>query len=182
MTARLDMDQFLASVQNRAFITARVATSHDDEAMDIVQDAMLKMVKAYYLTPKIEWPGLFQRVLQNTIRDWYRRQTVRKVLFWWQQTDTSEEQLQAECTMAPSPTPAALVEQGQINRHIEQAVHRLPVRQQQAFMLRAYWEHSTEETAEIMGCSTGSVKTHYSRALSALQITLAGQVAEQEPA
>ena len=169
MTAQRKMDLFLASVQNRAFVTARLATGNEDEALDIVQDSMLKMVKQYSERPDAEWPALFQRILQNTIRDWYRRQKVRKVMFWWQQHDSSEEQLAEESTLDAPRSPMELVAGGQVNARIEQALKSLPARQQQAFLLRAYWEHSTEETADIMGCSAGSVKTHYSRATKALQ-------------
>jgi len=176
------LDRFLAGVQNRAFVTARLATGNVDEAMDIVQDSMLKLVKYYGEKSAEEWPALFTRVLKNTIRDWYRRQKVRKVLFWWQQQDISEEELDIDTAEVDAATPFNEVAGGEINRQIEKAVQRLPERQQQAFVLRAWWEHSTEETADIMGCSAGSVKTHYSRALKALQETLRdSELADYQP-
>ena len=46
-------------------------------ALDIVQDAMLKLADKYADKPAEELPMLFHRILQNTIRDHYRRQKVR---------------------------------------------------------------------------------------------------------
>ena len=167
---RVALDRFLAGVQNRAFVTAKIATGNEDDALELVQDSFLKLVKLYSDKPPEEWPALFQRVLQNTIRDWYRRQKVRSVLFWWQQHELSEEAMQSEATVALNDhSPLRNVQGQEINQQVAQALQKLPMRQQQAFLLRAWWEHSTEETATIMGCSTGSVKTHYSRAIKSLQ-------------
>ncbi|WP_317931021.1 RNA polymerase sigma factor [Halioxenophilus sp. WMMB6] len=172
MAENWQLDQFLASIQNRAFVTARLATGNADEALDIVQDSMLKLVKSYANYPQAEWPALFQRVLQNTIRDWYRRQKVRRILFWWQQQDAADDQAELIEPGENGTTPMDALINGEINAQVEVALRHLPERQRQAFLLRAWWEHSTEETAAIMGCSTGSVKTHYSRALKALQLQL----------
>ncbi len=171
------LDRFLAEVQNRAFVTAKIATGNDDDALELVQDSFLKLVKLYSDKPAQEWPALFQRVLQNTLRDWYRRQKVRSILFWWQQHDLSEETMQFDAlAVGDFESPQRRV-QGQQQQHIiAQALQQLPLRQQQAFVLRAWWEHSTEETAGIMGCSVGSVKTHYSRALKNLQQQLGNDV------
>ena len=51
---------------------------------------------------------------------------------------------------------------------IEQALQKLPLRQREAFVLRYWEEMDVAETAAIMGCSDGSVKTHCSRAVHAL--------------
>lgn len=166
------MDRFLAQVQNRAFVTAKLATGNEDEALDIVQDSMFKLVKQYQDKPESQWPALFQRVLQNNIRDWYRRQKVRRILFWWQQHDLTEETMQGEVEPNRAQDPEVTLAGSQINDRVETALKQLPQRQQQAFLLRAWWEYSTDETAQIMGCSSGSVKTHYSRATKALQQAL----------
>ncbi|GAB2196671.1 RNA polymerase sigma factor [Sessilibacter sp. MAH4] len=167
------LDAFFQAVQSRAFVTAKLAVSNEDDALDIVQESMLKMVKSYRDTDPELWGGLFQRILQNTIRDWYRRQKVRKVMFWWQQHEVSEEELDIDEGSTQQSTPVQSLADTQYKKHILTALKKLPKRQQQAFVLRAWWEHNTEETAEIMGCSQGSVKTHFSRALSALQDQLA---------
>lgn len=163
------LDRFLKEVQQRAFITAKLATSHDEEALDLVQDSMLKLARSYSDRNPEDWPKLFQRILQNAIKDWYRRQKVRSILYWWQQHDKSEEEL-AIVTVAGHTADSAADQRHnqQLNQQLYQAIEQLPRRQQQAFVLRAWWEHSTEETAQIMGCSQGSVKTHYSRASSAM--------------
>lgn len=163
------LDQFLHSVQNRAFITAKVATGNQDEALDLVQDSMLKLANKYADKPKEQWPALFQSILQNQIKDWYRRQKVRRILYWWQQHDDNEQQMPVDQTQLPSNTPGDTHEAWQLNERIYQALQQLPMRQQQAFLLRAWWEHSTEQTAAIMGCSQGSVKSHYARATKALE-------------
>jgi len=134
----LSMDLFLKSVQSRAFITARLATSNEEEA-------------------------------QNHIKDWYRKQKVRKILYWWQQDDSSEDEVFAQSTSCLNDTPDKDHHNLQVNSRIQQAIKLLPFRQQQAFLLRAWWEYSIEQTAEIMGCSTGSVKSHYSRATRSLE-------------
>ena len=175
------LDRFLQSVQRRAFITAKLATSHDEEALDLVQDSMLKLARSYSERDPEDWPKLFQRILQNAIKDWYRRQKVRSILYWWQQYDKTEEEL-AVITLAGQTVDAAADQQyhQQLNQQIYQAIEQLPRRQQQAFVLRAWWEHSTEETAQIMGCSQGSVKTHYSRASTAMAEMLRETVSDNE--
>lgn len=162
------LDEFLHSVQRKAFISARLATGNEDEAMDLVQDSMFKLVKHYADSPAEDWPKLFQRILQNAIKDWYRRQKVRRILYWWQQQDQTEEQLNVTEDALPADSVPQHRQNEQLNGQIYQALQQLPQRQQQAFLLRAWWEHSTEDTAQIMGCSTGSVKTSYSRARNAL--------------
>lgn len=175
------LDSFLKSVQQRAFITAKLATSHNEDALDLVQDSMLKLARSYSDRDPQDWPKLFQRILQNAIKDWYRRQKVRSILYWWQQHDKSEEELAAVavggCTVE---SPADLQHNQQLRQQLYQAIEQLPKRQQQAFVLRAWWEHSTEETAQIMGCSQGSVKTHYSRASSAMAELLRETVSDNE--
>ena len=168
----MTLNQFLTRVQKRAFITAKLATSNDDEALDIVQDSMFKLVKSYSNKGEKEWPGLFQRILHNAIKDWYRKQKVRKILWWWQQDDISEEQLAIDYGNLHGEEPEKSQQTVQTANAINTALGKLPFRQQQAFILRAWWEHSTEQTAAIMGCSTGSVKTHYSRASKALESSL----------
>jgi len=164
----MTLNQFLTSVQKRAFITAKLATENEDDALDIVQDSMFKLAKSYPDKSEQEWPALFQRVLQNAIKDWYRKQKVRKIMWWWQQDKISEEELPIDYSNIPREEPEKSQQTIQTANAINAALRKLPFRQQQAFILRAWWEHSTEETAAIMGCSAGSVKTHYSRASKAL--------------
>ena len=176
---------FLADVERRAFKQAMFAVRDDDAALDIVQDAMLKVTEKYADKPVGELPMLFQRILQNTIHDHFRRQKVRStwtVLLsaFGEKGEKDEEYDPLETLPAKSDAnstadPAALLEQSQIVHLIEQALARLPARQREAFLLR-YWEElDVAETAAAMGCSEGSVKTHCSRAVHALSQVLAAK-------
>ena len=153
-------------------------------ALDIVQDAMLKLTEKYSARPSAELPPLFQRILQNTLRDYYRRQKVRAL---WT-TPISNllgsdpesgadplETLEVADDSKFSGSPAEQTERAQVLALIEKALERLPLRQRQAFLLR-YWEElDVAAAAKIMGCSEGSVKTHCSRAT----IALAGMLKKQ---
>ena len=176
------MSEFLASVERRAFKQAVFAVKNDESALDIVQDAMMKLAEKYAAKPGAELPMLFQRILQNTIRDWYRRTKVRSTWtslfssFGGNNEDGDDrdflETLQAEDNSNIPVTPADQLEQAQTLKIIEDAIECLPGRQREAFMLR-YWEElDVAETAAAMGCSEGSVKTHCSRAVHALSLLL----------
>ena len=158
------------------------AVRDEDAALDIVQDAMLKLTEKYAAKPRAELPMLFQRILQNTIHDHFRRNKVRSA--WTtllsalgQKGEKDEEYDPLETLPARSDSnvaadPAGQLEQGEIIGLIEQALARLPARQRQAFLLR-YWEElDVAEAAAAMGCSEGSVKTHCSRAVHALAAQL----------
>jgi RNA polymerase sigma-70 factor (ECF subfamily) len=173
-----EISTFLAEVQRRAFKQAMFAVKDEDAALDAVQDAMLKLTEKYSAKPAAELPMLFQRILQNTIHDHFRRQKVRftwtTLLSAFGQKDEKDDDYDPLETMAAksdsniADDPARQVEQGEIVALIEQAVSRLPMRQRQAFLLR-YWEElDVAEAAAAMGCSEGSVKTHCSRAVRAL--------------
>jgi len=173
------MSGFLASVEKRAFKQSVFAVRDADTALDIVQDAMLKLAEKYSGKPAAELPLLFQRILQNSIRDYFRRQKVRST--WTtlfssfggddDDNDPLETLLSADPSKLP-PTPAEQLDQAQVMAAIEEAVEKLPARQREAFMLRYWEEFDVNETALAMGCSEGSVKTHCSRAVHALAISL----------
>jgi len=168
------LDQFLASVERRAYRMAMVATSNHADALDIVQDAMLRLAKGYADRDAEAWGPLFHRITQSVIRDWYRRSAVRNRfrLFLGQRQDSDgdmgEDPIAAQVA-ATGPEPAAELVQQQAIKQLDAALHRLPLRQQQVFLLR-HWEGlSVRDTAQAMGCGEGSVKTHFSRALKALR-------------
>jgi RNA polymerase sigma-70 factor (ECF subfamily) len=153
----------------------------DHLALDIVQDAMLKLTEKYSARPLAELPLLFQRILQNTIRDFYRRQKVRAL--WTMPVSSllgpeSEgdadplETLDAADDSKFSEPPAEQLERSQVLALIEKALEKLPARQRQAFLLRYWEEQDVAAAARIMGCSEGSVKTHCSRATRALAALL----------
>ncbi len=184
MATRQELSDFLASVEKRAYKQAVYAVRQDESALDIVQDAMMKLAEKYSGRPPTEFPMLFQRILQNTIRDWYRRQKVRSTWttlfssFGGKDDDDDHdilETLQAEDTSNVPVSPAAQLEQAQVLSIIERSIEKLPGRQREAFMLRYWEEFDVAETAAAMGCSEGSVKTHCSRAVHALSIMLKNQ-------
>ena len=158
----------------------------DPEAgLDIVQDSMMKLAEKYADRPVEELPMLFQRILQNTIRDWYRRTKVRNTwttLFSSFSVNKDDEDIDPLETLqaAADPNgeginPPDRLQRIQTLETIEEALSRLPARQREAFLLR-YWEElDTAETALVMGCTEGSVKTHCSRAVHALAIALAAK-------
>jgi len=175
------LSDFLAGIEKRAFKQAVYAVRQDESALDIVQDAMMKLAESYSARPAGELPMLFQRILQNAIRDWFRRQKVRST---WTSLFSSFagkdgddeydilESIEAKDTSNVPVSPAAQLEQSQLLGLIEEAIERLPARQREAFMLR-YWEElDVAETAAAMGCSEGSVKTHCSRAVHSLSALL----------
>lgn len=153
---------------------AEFATRNRDDALDVVQDAMLSLVRSYADRPEQDWPPLFQRILQSRIRDWYRRTRVRNRFRVWLRRGPGEEAgaLPDPIQQAPdkrSPgTLQSLMQQDAIER-LQQALQTLPVRQQQVFLLRTWEGLDVAQTAFAMGCSEGSVKTHYSRAVHRLR-------------
>jgi RNA polymerase sigma-70 factor (ECF subfamily) len=171
------MSDFLASVERRAFKQAVFSVHEDENALDIVQDAMMKLAENYADRPAAELPLLFQRILQNAIRDHFRRTKVRSTwttllsnLGLGGEDDEGDplETLDVDTQSNVPASPADQLEQSQVMAAIEAAVQGLPERQREAFMLR-YWEElDVSETAKVMGCSEGSVKTHCSRATHAL--------------
>jgi RNA polymerase sigma-70 factor (ECF subfamily) len=178
LASHQEISALLADVERRAFKQAMFAVRDEDAALDIVQDAMLKLTESYAAKPIGELPMLFQRILQNTIHDHFRRQKVRStwttLLSALGHKDDKDddydplETLQSRTDSNIAADPAANAEQSQIVRAVEQALSRLPARQREAFLLR-YWEElDVAETAAAMGCSEGSVKTHCSRAVHAL--------------
>jgi RNA polymerase sigma-70 factor, ECF subfamily len=169
------LNQFLAGVELKAFKIAQTALRHEDDALDAVQDAMLQLARAYAHRPAQEWKPLFYRILENRIRDMQRRRTVRgRVIAWLPFRGEEDEDEPDPIAQAPSPEPQPLrrLELDQAVGALERALGELPRRQQQAFLLRTLEGLDVAATAAAMGCSEGSVKTHYFRALQALRAQL----------
>ena len=176
-----ELSQFLCNAERRAYKQALFAVRDEHTALDIVQDAMIKLAEKYGGKPAEELPMLFQRILQNTIRDHYRRQKVRNAWTTLFSSLASKnegdefdplESLADDDNRSAPPLPDAALQQKQVVARIERALERLPARQREAFLLR-YWEGmDIIETAAVMGCTEGSVKTHCSRATHALAAAL----------
>jgi RNA polymerase sigma-70 factor (ECF subfamily) len=170
------LNQFLASVELKAFRIAQIALRQEQDALDVVQDAMLQLARAYGERPEAEWKPLFYRILENRIRDMQRRRMVRNRVMAWLpfRKDDEGEELPDPIDQArsPEPSPGQKLEVDQAMQALEKAVETLPRRQQQAFLLRSLEGLDVAETAAAMGCSEGSVKTHYFRALQTLRAQL----------
>lgn len=177
MASAKQLSDFLKSVEKRAFKRAAYAVRDDDAALDIVQDAMIRLSERYGDRPVAELPLIFQRILSNAMMDWFRRQKVRSALFSnFSDFDSGAggddfDILEALTPGHPSDAGddgAGALSRIQLTAALEDEIGKLPHRQREAFLLR-YWEElNVAETAVAMGCSEGSVKTHCSRAVHSL--------------
>jgi RNA polymerase sigma-70 factor (ECF subfamily) len=170
LESRVAIEAFLREVETRAFKIALMNMRDRDEALDIVQDSMIQLVRKYSRRPSEEWRPLFYRILQNRIRDMQRRRTVRsRVLSFFGGVESEEYD-----PIVTAPGPAADNPLDQVLAHdamqaLEQALLMLPARQREAFALRNFEGLDVAQTAEAMNCTAGSVKTHYSRAVHRLR-------------
>jgi len=169
------LNRFLAEVERRALRIAEIGVRNRDDALDLVQDAMIKLARNYSDRSSDEWTPLFYRILQNGVRDWHRRQAVRnRVMVWFGRSKRDDEDFDIVAA-APDPmgrSPDEELQNSEAMDSLESAVHELPLRQREAFMLRTFEGLDVAGTAVAMGCSEGSVKTHYSRAIHSLRDTL----------
>ena len=178
MASAQELSDFLSSVEQRAFKQAVYAVRDDDAALDIVQDAMIKLAEKYGDRPVAELPPVFTRILQNRIHDWFRRQKVRNTwvtLFsnMGKKSEENDDFDPLESLSAPDDSEdhqdgEQKLEKAQLLQALESEISKLPVRQREAFLMRYWDELSITETAEAMNCSEGSVKTHCSRAAQTL--------------
>lgn len=182
LASRGELSTFLEGVERRAYKQAMFAVRDSEAALDIVQDSMLRLAEKYGDRPAAELPMLFHRILQNAVRDFFRRQKVRSLwstLLSSLAPGRSEEEdsdpletLEADTESRFGEAPPELLARSQVLEIIEQEIVKLPARQREAFIMR-YWEElDVAETASVMGCSEGSVKTHCSRAAHALAAAL----------
>jgi len=167
-----ELNRFLQEVEKRALRIAEIAVRDRDEALDLVQNAMIKLARHYADHDDGEWTPLFYRILQNGIRDWHRRRAVRNRVMGWFGRRGDEDGDYDPVQAAPDPmgrAPDEVLANREAMMSLEVAVRALPARQQEAFMLRLFEGLDVSATAAAMGCSEGSVKTHYSRAVHALR-------------
>lgn len=179
MATTKELSDFLEKIERRAFKQTIYAVRDDHAALDIVQEAMMKLAEKYGDKSPEEYPMLFQRILQNTIHDFWRRQKVRNL---WTTLLSSFgnggdenddfDPLELIDVEDSSMDPSTQLERSQTIKLIENALYKLPARQREAFVLRYWEEMDVAETAKVMGCSDGSVKTHCSRAVHALAVEL----------
>lgn len=171
------LNQFLASVELKAFKIAQMSLRHEDDALDAVQDAMLQLARAYRKRPAEEWKPLFYRILDNRIRDMQRRRMVRARIIAWLpfRGDDEEDEPPFDPIAQAASEDSHVTTQLSVDeamQALEGALRSLPPRQRQAFLLRNLEGLDVAQTALAMGCSEGSVKTHYFRAVQALRLRL----------
>lgn len=171
------MDRFLAGVEYKAFKIALYALRDEQTALDVVQDAMYKLVEKYGNKPEAEWPPLFFTILNNRITDVRRWRKLREVggktisLFRGHE-DGEEDLLETGLGAELNPArlqPEKVVLSKQLRRHIDDALAKLSQRQRQVFVLREWQGMSVRDTATVLGCSEGSVKQHHFRAMRSLR-------------
>lgn len=153
---------------------AQLATGNHEDALDIVQDAMMKLVQKYSAHDRASWKPLFYRILESRILDWHRRRQVRNRFRSWLHWDADND---AEDALEQHPAqtnviPDIQLQDAQFMQSLEIALQDLPLRQQQVFLLRVWEGLDISQTAQAMQCSESSVKTHYARALEKLKHAL----------
>lgn len=181
MATDKELSSFLENVERRAFKQAVYAVRKDESALDIVQDAMIKLAEKYGDKPAAELPLLFQRILQNTIHDYFRREKVQNTwisLFSSLKKSTDEHDdfdILDTYVAQENSSSTDKIERTQLLTLIDEDVQKLPTRQREAFLMRYWYDMDVAETAAAMGCTEGSVKTHCSRATHTLALSLAAK-------
>jgi|TARA_B110000238_G_C16140397_1_gene445915 RNA polymerase sigma-70 factor (ECF subfamily) len=166
---RQELADFYRRIEQRAYRMVMIETRHSGDAMDLVQDAMESLMKSYVKKPPEQWRPLFYRILQNKIKDWHRWGSVRaKFHFSKPEQENGEDWLESQVESL-QPIPEKNLQGEMSMKHLQYALSQLSLRQRQTFLLRVWEGFSVNETAHIMKCSSGSVKTHLSRALKSLQ-------------
>jgi len=168
------MEAFLVEIEKKAYHMAAFATHSHADAMDLLQDAMIKLVTNYADKPAEQWKPLFYKILQNRIRDWHRQQKVKNLIFFWQSPqnqgdDTDDWLLDSQAKDDNGQSPESDIVKSRQQQAALKHLATLSEKQQQSFLLRSWEGMSTAQTALAMGCSEGSVKTHYSRAVTKLR-------------
>jgi RNA polymerase sigma-70 factor, ECF subfamily len=168
------LDRFFRSIERRAFKIAMLSLKSTDDALDAVQDAMTQFVRSYSTKPEADWSRLFYTVLDSKLTDKHRRNSTSRRYFGllpgrYEREAESETDSYAQLIDEQQFDPSVLVDSISAGKALEAALPNLPERQRQAFLLRLWEGFDVAQTASIMRCSEGSVKTHLSRALSALR-------------
>jgi RNA polymerase sigma-70 factor (ECF subfamily) len=159
-----ELNRFFGEVEKRAFRIARFAVRHDADALDLVQDAMMKLAERYAHKSPDQWARLFHRILYNGIKDPQRRRQRRGT----ESTGDASEWLD-EAVDSGADEPLDYLAMDRTGQLLMRAIADLPLRQRQCLLLRSWEGYSVQDTARVMGCTPGSVKTHYARALAKLR-------------
>lgn len=175
-TAESRLKNFMQDVTGRALVMMESATQGQHGiAMDLVQEAFIALHKSYAEKSTEEWYPLFYTILNNKLQDWHRKEARRNQPFsFFKKVSLDDDEVEFDNLVDEStPSPLEFLDQAVTAEEIQEAIAKLPMRQQQAFMLRAWEGFDTQTTAQIMNCTEGSVKTHYHRAIQGLRASLA---------
>lgn len=171
------LDDFLQAVENRAFRMAYLAVHNEADALDIVQDSMIKLATRYGDFPSDQWRPLFFTILNHCILDWHRKDTRWRRWFVRDKVEDNDEQNTSLLEVEDDYGPIEHLQNAQLSEAIISVVEALPIQQQQCFLMRCWEGFSVQETANVMSINEGSVKTHYHRAMQKIQDALqAGDV------
>ncbi len=168
---RRELADFYRQIEQRAYRMAEIETRNSNEALDLVQDAMESLMKNYLMRPVAEWRPLFYRILQNKIRDWHRRGKFRSIFQSLHSEETNMDAVESHVSSSQA-TPEEQLKGDLSMQRLQMALNQLSVRQRQTFLLRIWEGFNEKETAHIMKCTKGSVKTHLSRAMQSLKTQL----------
>lgn len=172
------LDQFLQSIEGRAFAMANMALHNEADALDVVQDTMIKLATKYAdLNDEQQWRALFFKMLENRIKDFYRKQNRwHKIFEFAGKFQKDDEESVDEDTNGrqgiDEEGPEQILQFTQSSEEIIALIETLPLKQQQCFLLRSWEGFSVKETAEAMEIGEGSVKTHYHRAVQKIKEAL----------
>lgn len=168
-----DINSFLKHIEKKAYRMVFMSVGGHADAIDLLQDSMLKLVVKYSDKTPSEWKPLFYRILSNKMTDWHRHQKLKNMLFFWKPADSEE----SDDNWLVDEAKKMMVPEDELNKEQQQAVvlqelSTLSEKQRQCFLLRSWEGLSVAETAKAMECSQGSVKTHYFRAVGKLRSVL----------
>jgi RNA polymerase sigma-70 factor, ECF subfamily len=169
------MNEFLVSIERKAYRMACISTGKPEDALDLVQDAMVRFVEKYADKPREQWTPLFYRILHNRITDHHRRRALSGRWLVWFSAGPGDEVESSPVQEYPDPSEPGAEHRLKVDGamvQLEKALHELPLRQRQVFLLRVWEEFNVADTALAMNCSQGTVKTHYSRAIERLRARL----------
>ncbi len=169
---QIQLESFLQTVRASALKFATYRCGDEDAALDLLQEAMIGFVDSAEGFPEDAWKNLFYKILQRRITDRFRKNQWRNRLakmFSLSQKDDEDEPM---FEPADHELGEHRYDAGQLHQRYEQALHALPDRQREAYLLRQWQQLSVKQVAEIMECSEGSVKTHLSRAMTNLKLAL----------
>lgn len=169
-SGQITIDAFLQSIERKAYRMAQLSLSEHADAIDVIQDSMIKLVTHYSDRPPEQWKPLFYRILQNRIRDYQRQYKMKNMLFFWRSDNKEEELTQwAADEHHTFGKPEEEINKSQMQASVLLALQGLPEKQRQCFLMRSWEGMSVIDTAAAMGCSEGTVKTHYFRAVTKLR-------------